>query len=167
MRHPLMQLRPPPKCGPQLNLELQISKRRSADLQKIKRLPRDECHNLRLRLRPTQLRQSVGIEQPTRHKLTSRTGSASRLGARSSSRAGEACIAATSAAPVNSPFSRRNSSAEITTTSARPCTIICCGPSLLTCRTNLLNRALASCSNQYPGRSEPRERLEGGGAAGS
>lgn len=34
-------------------------------------------------------------------------------------------MAAISASPVISPFRRRNSSAEMTTTSSRPCTVTC------------------------------------------
>jgi hypothetical protein len=61
-------------------------------------------------------------------------------------------MASISARPVPSPLSRRNSSAAMTTTSSRPCTVTCWGPSLRTRRTNSLNRALASCSSQWPGR---------------
>ena len=67
------------------------------------------------------------------------------------SRWGEACKASTSALPVCAPCKRRKSSAAITTTSSRPCTVTCCGPSLRTRRTSSLKRALASCSNQCPG----------------
>lgn len=60
-------------------------------------------------------------------------------------------MAIISSSPVRSPLSRRNSSAEITTTSSRPWTVTCCGPSLRTRRTNSLKRALASCRTQWPG----------------
>src|ERR1700691_1803439 len=61
-------------------------------------------------------------------------------------------IAAINAFPVVLPLSRRNSSTAITTTSSRPCTVTCCGPSLRTFRTSSLKRALASCKSQYPDR---------------
>ena len=60
----------------------------------------------------------------------------------------DACIAAISACPVTWPLRRRNSSAAMTTTSSRPCTVTCCGPSLRTLRTDSLKRALASCRTQ-------------------
>src|SRR5450830_812855 len=53
--------------------------------------------------------------------------------------------------PVSFPLRRRKSAAVMTTTSSRPCTVTCCGPSLCTRRTNSLKRAFASCSIQWPG----------------
>ncbi len=64
---------------------------------------------------------------------------------------GEACSTSTSAWPVRAPCRRWKSSAAITTTSSRPWTVTCCGPSLWTRRTSSLKRALASCSGQWPG----------------
>ena len=61
-------------------------------------------------------------------------------------------MAVTSALPVRLPFRRRNSSAAITTTSSRPCTVTCCGPSARTHRTSSLNRAFASCNDHCLGR---------------
>src|SRR5580658_7534343 len=109
-----------------------------------------EFQHLAFGLGAAQLRKDVGVEKPTRHKTTSRTGIGARVGSISISRCGDACIAAISASPVRSPLRRRNSSAEMTTTSSRPCTVTCCGPSLRTRRTNSLNRALASCNSQRP-----------------
>lgn len=51
------------------------------------------------------------------------------------------------------PFARRYSSKE-TTTSSRPCTMICCGPSVGALRTTSLKRALASCNAQRPSAGE-------------
>jgi hypothetical protein len=74
-----------------------------------------------------------------------------------------------SAWPVRPPFSRRNSSAVITTTASRPWRVTRCGPSLRTRRTNSLKRALASCSSQWPDVCKVRDRrrrlpgLPGGG----
>src|SRR5450631_818083 len=82
----------------------------------------------------------------------SRTGRRARFGAMSIFRCGDDCIASISADPVALPLRRRNSSAAITTTSSRPCTVTCCGPSLRTFRTSSLKRALASCKSQYPDR---------------
>ena len=59
-------------------------------------------------------------------------------------------MAAISASPVRSPLRRPNSSAEITTTSSRPCTVTRCGPSLRTRRTSSLKRAFASCNSHWP-----------------
>src|SRR5665213_3024656 len=117
----------------------------------LQRLAGDEGEHLRFWPGTAQFAEDVGVEQPTRHKETSRTGIGVRLGSRSISRCGEACIAAIRLAPVRSPLSRRNSSAEITTTSSRPCTVTRCGPSLRTRRTSSLKRALASCNRQWPG----------------
>jgi hypothetical protein len=72
-------------------------------------------------------------------------------------------IAAMSACPLRPPLRRRNSSAAMTTTSSRPCTVTCCGPSLRTCRTNSLKRALASCKSQWPGCRLPRAWRRGFG----
>src|SRR5262245_47547828 len=119
-------------------------------MEKLERLAGDEGENLAFWLGTTQFGEYVGIEQPAAHKETSRTGIGVRLGSRSISRQGDAFIAAINASPVGSPLRRRNSSAEMTTTSLRPCTVTCCGPSLWTRRTNSLKRAFASCNNHRP-----------------
>ena len=56
-------------------------------------------------------------------------------------------MASISAFPVAFPFSRRNSSAAITTTSSRQCTVTCCGPSVRTLRTNSLHEAHRNTTN--------------------
>jgi hypothetical protein len=104
----------------------------------------DESEHFALGSRAAQLGENIRLEQPTRHRSIPRTGIRSRFGSMSMSRWGEACMAAISASPLRSPLRRRNSSAETTTTSSRPCTVTYCGPSLRTRRTNSLNRALAS-----------------------
>ena len=83
---------------------------------------------------------------------------ASRLGSISRSRKGDDWSASISDWPVSAPFRRWKSATEITTTSSRPCTVTCCGPSLLTRRTNSLKCALAFCKAQRFGRSpgDPR-----------
>ena len=103
------------------------------------------------------------IEQPPRHNATPRTGIAARRGSMSTSRCGDACIAPIRASPLGSPLRRRNSSAAMTTTSSRPCTVTCGGPSLRARRTSSLKRALASCRSQWPGcrRSRIRRRSLG------
>ena len=122
-----------------------------------------ECEDLAFRLAAAQFGENVGIEKPTAQKRTSRTGMAVRLGSISISRCGEACMAAIKASPVRSPLRRRNSSAEMTTTSSRPCTVTRCGPSLRTRRTSSLKRAFASCNGHWPdfGRRARRRGLVG------
>jgi len=76
-----------------------------------------------LRPGPAQFGEYVGVEQPA---VTRRSCARASLSVPVRCRirdAGEACIAAISAAPVRSPLRRRNSSAEMTTTSSRPCTV--------------------------------------------
>jgi hypothetical protein len=94
-----------------------------AHVKQIERLPTHKGDDLWLRSGPAKLGQHVRVEQPTRHKLTSRTGRGARLGSMSSSCSGEVCKTSTRAFPVAVPFRRRNSSAEITTTASRPCTV--------------------------------------------
>jgi hypothetical protein len=68
--------------------------------------------------------------------------------------------------PVAPPFRRRNSSAKLTTTSSRPCTVTCCRPSLRTRRTSSLNRTLASCSAQCLDRSPDAHAAAAGPVVG-
>jgi hypothetical protein len=107
-----------------------------------------------------QIREDVGVEQPACQNKTSRTGIGMRSDSISTSRCGEASITAITASPVRLLLRRQNSSAEITTTSSRPRTVTCCGPSLRTRLTNSLKRAFASCSSQWPD-FEWRERRRG------
>ena len=137
--------------GDQLDAEADFGERDRAHIKPVERLRSDERDDLRLGSRPAQLGQDVGIKQPPRHSATSRTGNRTRCGAMSTSRSGEACMAAINASPLGAPVRRRNSSAETTTTSSRPCTVTCCGPSPRARRTNSLKRALASCNNHWPG----------------
>jgi hypothetical protein len=122
--HPVCQpgakLSPADGLRQQLDTKADLSEGDDADEQCVKRLRANERHDLWLGSRATQLRYDVGIEKPSYHSDTSRTGSAARPGSISTSRCGEAWIASIRACPVTSPFSRRNSSAAITTTSSRP-----------------------------------------------
>src|SRR5579883_453886 len=120
MRQPVVQLRALSRVGDELNAEPDFGKGDRADKEVIEWLSRDERHDFGLGSRATQLGENVGVEQPTRHRLTSRTGIRARLGSMSMSRWGDAWTAATSASPVRSPLRRRNSSAASTTTSSRP-----------------------------------------------
>src|ERR1700722_5063749 len=135
-----------------LNAEPNLRQRNDADMERFKRLFGDEADYLGLGFRAPKLGQDVRVEQPSHHSDTSRTGIIPRLGAISMSRWGDACMASMRAWPVALPLRRRNSSAAMTTTSSRPCTVTCCGPSLRTFRTSSLKRALASCKSQYPER---------------
>src|SRR5271170_46320 len=150
VREPIIQLGAAAGVGDQLDSESDFSERYGAHIEQVERLAADEFQHLAFGVGAAQLRKDIRVEKPTRHKTTWRTGMGARFGSMSISRCGDACIAAISASPVRSPLRRRNSSAEITTTSSRPCTVTCCGPSLRTRRTNSLNRALASCNSQRP-----------------
>ena len=117
---PFGQFSPPPGIGKQFDAEPYLGKCYDANMQALKRLSLDESDDFCLRSGTTKLRQHVRIEQPARHRWISRTGNRDRSGSISTSRYGDACMAATSALPVRSPLRRRNSSAAITTTSSRP-----------------------------------------------
>lgn len=69
-----------------LDAEANLGERNGADVEVIKRLRLNKGHDLGLWPWPPQLRQDVGVEQPTRHNITSRTGVRSRGGSRSQSR---------------------------------------------------------------------------------
>src|SRR5438034_3202008 len=132
--------------GQQFDAEANLGQRHCTDVEQFERLRLDDRKHLRLWPRAPNFRQDVGIEQPSRHGVTSRTGTGSglRLASMSMSRCGDACTASISAFPVMLPLRRRKSSAAMTTTSSRPCTVTCCGPSLRTLRTSSLNLAFAS-----------------------
>ena len=147
------------RVGDALDAETDLGEGYDADEQGFERLGGDKRDDLGLGPQPTQLAQHIRVEQPARHSSTSRTGAEARRGAISISRSGEACSASISAAPVRSPFKRRNSSAATTTTSSRPRTVTSCGPSLRARRTSSLKRALASCRSQAPGRRGGRDGL--------
>ena len=72
------------------------------------------------------LRQDVRVDESAGYdSSTSRTGIRVRFDSISISRDGEACIAATSIAPVTSPLRRRNSSSARMTPPSLPCTVTC------------------------------------------
>ena len=152
VEQPIVQFGAPVEVCDALYSEPDFSKRDGAEIQKLQRLFFDEGNNFPLRSGPPQLRDDVGVEKPTRHRLTSRTRGRTRLGSISISGYGDERHASTKARPESVPLRRRNSSSETTTTSSRPCTVTCCGPSRRATRTSSLNRALASCSRQRPGR---------------
>ena len=105
-----------PRIGPGIQ-------QRHPRLPVIRHTPRHhrEIHDAPLRPRSAQLGEDVRIEEPAGHRVTSRTGMTLPGGSRSTSPSGAACIAATRAEPSRSPWSRWNSSAEITTTSSEDC----------------------------------------------
>src|SRR6185312_14030802 len=103
-----------------LDAEPDFGEGHRAHIEMFERLGSDEGEDFAFRPGTTQFGKDVGIEQPTRHKEALRTGIRVRLGSMSISRCGDACIAAIRTLPERSPLSRRNSSAEITTTSSRP-----------------------------------------------
>jgi hypothetical protein len=102
-------------------------------------------------------REDVGVEQPGGHRATSRTRIRDRGGSMLLDRCGDVCSASTRTFPLRSPARRRKSSAPMITTSSRPWTVTCCGPSSFARRTTSLNLALASCSCHCAGR--PRRGL--------
>src|SRR5208337_3415637 len=157
VREPVVEFGALAGLGDELYAEADFGESHGADVEIVERAPGDEGEHSWFGLRATQLGENIRIEQPTRHRSTPRTGVRARFGSMSMSRKGEACIAAMSAPPLRSPLRRRNSSAEMMTTSSRPWTVTCCGPSLRTRRTSSLKRALASCRSQWPG-SRPRAR---------
>lgn len=83
-----------------------------ADEQPIKGLRRNERHHLGFGFRPAQFGQDIGIEQPTRHNVTSRT--TGRLDIQVAIGRGLYGGDQRFAGPF--AFRRRNSSAGITTT---------------------------------------------------
>ena len=100
-----------------------LGQRDRADEQSGRPLRGDDGDHLAVGLRFPQFRRHIGAETPGgRHSVRSRTGAAPRRGSTSRSRQGTECGAAIRAAPVRSPSRRRNSSAEMTTTSTRPWT---------------------------------------------
>jgi len=69
-----------------LDAEADFCEASRADVQLFKRLRGDKRHHASVRLRSAELGEDVGVEQVAVHSVTSRTGIASPLGARSSSR---------------------------------------------------------------------------------
>ena len=67
-----------------------LGKRYGAHEQLVQRLRRDERDDARFGAGPAELGNNVGIEQPTAHRLTSRTSMLERRGAISRSRCGDA-----------------------------------------------------------------------------
>src|SRR5581483_11433600 len=104
------------QCNPKPNLR----ERHRADVKEFQGLFSDKAQYVRVRFLAPQLGQDVRVEQPARHRSTSRTRMRDREGSMLVDGCGECFIASTSACPVRSPASRRKSSAPITTTSSRP-----------------------------------------------
>src|ERR1700686_3042002 len=91
-----------------------------------------------------EFRHDVGIEEPTPHRLTSRTGDAMVVRSKFTSASGDVANAATISRPEIGRRMRSNSSARTTTTASRPCSVTRCGPRCWAWRTTSLRRALAS-----------------------
>src|SRR5262249_45743268 len=147
---PVVEFRPTTGVGDLFDTKTDLGKRDIAYVQQIKFLRCNEFEHPRFRAWAAQFRDDVGVEQPTVHNTTSRTGNGPRAGSISMSRYGDACSASIKAWPVVSPFRRRNSSADTMKASSRPCTVTSCGPSVFARRTTSEKRALASCSSQRP-----------------
>ena len=69
-----------------LDTEANFGERDGADEQVFKTLAGDEVAHTRIRARPAQLGNDVGVQQPAAHSLTARTGIALRAGSISMSR---------------------------------------------------------------------------------
>ena len=130
VREPIIEFGAPLGIRDEFDAETDFGEGHRTHIEKIERLCGDEGEDFTFWLGAAQFREDVGVEQPAGHKETSRTGISVRPGSMLISRCGEACIAAIKASPVRSPLRRRNSLAEMITTSSRPCTVTCCGPSL-------------------------------------
>src|SRR5260370_32879384 len=79
VRQPVVQLGAPISIGDQFNAEPDFSQRYRADEKAIKRLRSDEGDDLGFGPGAPQLCEDIGIEQPARHRFTSRTGMRERL----------------------------------------------------------------------------------------
>src|ERR1700720_3107421 len=86
MQQPVIQRSSPADIGDQLNPESNLGQGDGADAQALQWSSRDEGNDLGLGPWTTQLRDDVRIKQPTRHRLTLRTGNRERLGSSSMSR---------------------------------------------------------------------------------
>lgn len=83
---PVGEFSAPMEVTQQLNAEPDLGERYRTDKQALKRLQGDEGHHVEFWFWPTKLGQDVGVEEPVRHSVTSRTGKGVRVGAISSSR---------------------------------------------------------------------------------
>ncbi len=86
VRKPVIQLRAAGGVANAFDAEADFRKGDGADEEPVERLGRNEGDDFGFGLWATQLGENIRIEQPTRHNLTSRTGSRSRLGSISMSR---------------------------------------------------------------------------------
>ena len=127
-----------------LDAEPDFAERDFRGEQLLAGLSGDELGHGRRRFRFTQLGNDVGVEEPTPHRLTSRTGDLMVNRSKFTSVSGEAANAVTMSRPEIGRCMRSNSSARTTTTASRPCSVTRCGPRCRACRTTSLSRALAS-----------------------
>src|SRR5665811_1885171 len=121
VRKPIIPLSAMVGVANEFDTESDFGEDHRAHIERFERLGGDEGEHFLFWPRSAQFRQNIGVEQPAHHKVTLRTGIIARFGSRSKSRDGESCMATINASPVRSPLRRRNSSAEMTTTSSRPC----------------------------------------------
>src|SRR5436190_15526449 len=75
------------------------------------------------RVRSAELRHDVGIDEPTPHKLTSRTRDLMVIRSKFTPASGDVANAATISRPEIGRRMRSNSSARTTTTASRPCSV--------------------------------------------
>jgi hypothetical protein len=97
---PFIQIGATTRLADKLNTKSNFGHGYDANVKIVKRLPSNESHNLRFRLRPTQFGQDIGVEQPGHQNSTLRTGRRLPKASMLISLYGEDCIAATRAAPV-------------------------------------------------------------------
>ena len=131
-----------------LNPEPDLAERNVRRKQQVACLRRNECGNIRIWLPLACFRKYVGIEEPTSHRSTSRTGDLTLKRSKSTSARGEDAIIARRSRPEGGRRMRSNSSAATITTASRPCTVTRWGPRSRACRTTSLSLALASCRLQ-------------------
>ena len=72
--------------GEAFDSKADFSKTDRTDIEAIKRLRRDEGDDVPIRLRAAQLGENIGVEEPSGHRLMSRTGIGARFGSISTSR---------------------------------------------------------------------------------
>jgi hypothetical protein len=74
------------RVGQQFDAEAYFGESDDADVKRFKGLASDERDDLRFRLRPAKLGNDIGVEQPSCHSDTSRTGRGMRAGSMLTSR---------------------------------------------------------------------------------
>jgi len=80
MRKPIIQLSPKVGVADEFNIKPDFGEGHRTHIEKFERLSGDEGEDFLFWPRAAQFREYIGIEQPTRHNETSRTGIGARFG---------------------------------------------------------------------------------------